>query len=71
MTLTDAVSYQKYVADYEVVRHLSARFPWSYPDDGAETFIRDVILPVQGKDRCVWGLHLKTHPDELIGVADL
>ena len=71
VTLADSESYQKYVADYEVVRYLAAQFPWPYPDDGAETFIREVILPAQGKNKWVWGLHLKTDPDELIGVVDL
>ena len=69
--LTDADAYQKYFNDYEIISHLAAGVPWPYPADGAINFIKSCILPNQGKDRWVWGIFLKSNPEELIGVVDL
>ena len=71
VTLGDLPGYQKYFVDYEVIRHLSDAVPWPYPDDGVRFFLENVILPVQGTDRWVWGIFMKTNPDELIGCVDL
>lgn len=71
ITIDDAASYQKYFVDYEVIRNLSAAVPWPYPEDGIITFINDFILPSQGKDRWMWGIYLKSNPQELIGGVDL
>ncbi|CAO3420012.1 GNAT family N-acetyltransferase [Azospirillum doebereinerae] len=70
VTEADVEAYERNFIDYEVVRHLSAVIPWPYPEDGISTFIRDQVLPVQGRDRWVWGLHLKG-VDGLIGAIDL
>lgn len=67
----DASAYQKYFADYEVIRHLSTAVPWPYPENGAAEFVKDFILPIQGKDRWIWGIFLKTNSQELIGGVDL
>lgn len=70
VTEADVEAYERHFIDYEVVRHLSAVIPWPYPEDGVRTFICDQVLPVQGRDRWVWGLHLKD-VDGLIGAIDL
>jgi DTW domain-containing protein YfiP/RimJ/RimL family protein N-acetyltransferase len=69
--LSDAPSYQKHFAHYEVIKYLSARVPWPYADDGAEFFIKTMVLPEQGKTRWNWGIFLKTNPTELIGAVEL
>lgn len=69
--LSDAESYQKNFADYEVIRHLSHHVPWPYPEDGVYNFLKDGILPSQGSDRWTWAILLKDQPDEVIGVVDL
>lgn len=71
ISLDDAPSYEKNFVDYEVIRHLSVAVPWPYPKDGIINFIKDFILPNQGKDRWVWGIFLKVNPIELVGVVDL
>lgn len=68
---SDIPAYEKHFIDYEVISHLAAAVPWPYPLDGVHTFLESVIFPSQGKNRWVWGLFLKTNPDELIGVIDL
>jgi ribosomal-protein-alanine N-acetyltransferase len=69
--LKDEPAYKKNFVEYEVIRHLSSAVPWPYPENGVREFIESHILPNQGKDRWVWGLFLKTKPDELVGVVDL
>lgn len=56
--------------DYEVIRHLARDVPWPYPAGGAAKFIRDRVLPGQGQNRWVWGLHRREVPG-LIGAVDL
>jgi len=69
--LSDAPSYQKHFADYAVISQLASVVPWPYPENGAEDYIRDVILPQQGKDHWFWGIFLKENPHEMIGGVDL
>ena len=60
--LKDASAYQMYFNDYDIISQLAAVVPWPYPQNGAEEFIRNVILPQQGKSRWSWGLFLKECP---------
>lgn len=71
LTLEDAPSYEKNFVDYKVIRYLSSLVPWPYPKNGVVDFIRNFILPKQGKGRWVWGIFLKENPSELIGAVDL
>jgi RimJ/RimL family protein N-acetyltransferase len=71
VTEADTASYERHFIDYEVIRHLGAQVPWPYPPGGVGTFIREDILPEQGRGRWVWGLHLKDDDTGLIGVIDL
>lgn len=68
---SDAPAYQRYFVNYEVIRHLAASVPWPYPPDGVLSYIRSDILPHQGKDRWVWAITLRDHPEELIGAIEL
>lgn len=69
--ISDLPSYKKYFVNYAVISQLSGSVPWPYPEDGVEWFFNNVIQPKQGKDRWVWGVHLKDNPNALIGVVDL
>lgn len=71
ITLADTDAYNKHFVDYEVIQHLSDQVPWPYPNDGVKLFIENFILPQQGKERWMWGIFLKTNPQELIGGVDL
>ncbi len=71
ISAADIPAIQRHFNDYEVIRHLSSRVPWPYPDDGAETFVRDVILPNQGRDRWSWGIFLNGMPGDLVGMVEL
>ena len=69
--LSDAAAYQKNFADCEVIKYLSSAVPWPYPENGAEFFIKNIVLPNQGKDRWNWGIFLKENPSELVGAVEL
>jgi RimJ/RimL family protein N-acetyltransferase len=66
----DAIAIQKRVSKWDVVKYLETA-PWPYPDDGAETFLRDIALPaVAAGKEMNWALTLKgsTTPDEAVGL---
>ncbi|HXH30263.1 MAG TPA: GNAT family N-acetyltransferase [Bacteriovoracaceae bacterium] len=69
--LSDAPSYQKNFANYDVIQYLSSRVPWPYPENGVELFIKDFVLPNQGKTRWSWGIFLSEQPEEVIGVIEI
>lgn len=71
VTLDDIVNYEKYFVDYNVIKYLRATVPWPYPDGGIQDYIEQEINPYLGKDRWLWGIFLKTFPNELIGAVEL
>lgn len=71
ISLDDAPAIQKYFNNWNIIRNLSTIVPWPYPDDGAETFIRDIALPkVETGESHIWVIVPKDGPDEAIGVVD-
>jgi ribosomal-protein-alanine N-acetyltransferase len=72
LTLEDAPAIQAHFPHWEIVRNLAAVVPWPYPEDGALTFLRDVVLPAMARgDGWSWSLRLREAPAQLIGVASL
>jgi len=72
LQLADADRIQELFNDWEVVKLLSDRVPWPYPDDGAYVHIRDSELPAIGRgESWSWTLRLKTAPERIIGAIDL
>jgi ribosomal-protein-alanine N-acetyltransferase len=72
LTLADADRTQQLFPQWEIVRHLAARFPWPFPPDQALTYYRDMALPAVARgDEWHWTLRLKTNPGEHIGCISL
>jgi RimJ/RimL family protein N-acetyltransferase len=71
MRLDDAPAIQRQFPHWEVVRHLLARVPWPYPDDGAETNVRESLEKRARGEQFYWAITLKDGDDELIGRIDL
>lgn len=67
----DIPAYQHHFADYEVIRTLTSRTPWPYPEDGAYQYITQRILPRQNKDYWCWAITQKESPQNLIGAIEL
>ena len=72
LAIEDAVATQRLFPHWEIVRFLSDKVPWPYPDDGALSFYRDVALPaVERGEQWIWAICLKDRPSELIGSINL
>jgi [ribosomal protein S5]-alanine N-acetyltransferase len=72
LALSDAAATQKLFPHWEIVRFLSTRVPWPYPEDGALQFYRDIALPaVEGGEQWIWAILLKGGPDHHIGSINL
>lgn len=68
----DAPQIQNKFPHWEIVKYLGAQVPWPYPGDGAEQFIRDVVLPARAAGRAWhWSIRPKSNAQELIGVISL
>lgn len=71
VSVEDAPSYQEGFANYNVVRYLNHNVPWPYPNNGAKEFIKNIIIPTQGKNNWHWGIVLKDKPNKIIGTINL
>jgi RimJ/RimL family protein N-acetyltransferase len=67
----DTPAIQRRFPRWDIVRHLHAGIPWPYPDDGAETNVRECLEQRQRGERFFWTVTLKGGDDELIGRIDL
>ncbi|MGB9233918.1 MAG: GNAT family N-acetyltransferase [Terriglobales bacterium] len=72
LQLSDADQIQILFPNWDIVRHLAARVPWPYPPDGAQTYCRDIALPVVERGaEWHWTLWLKQDPAPMIGTITL
>jgi len=67
----DIPAIQRRFPQWAVVRHLHADIPWPYPDDGAETNVRECLEQRERGEKFFWAVTLKGGDDELIGRIDL
>ena len=71
LVIEDAVTTQRLFPHWEIVRFTNGIVPWPYPDDGAESFYREVALPAMAAGtQWSWSLRLKPS-DEMIGAITL
>jgi RimJ/RimL family protein N-acetyltransferase len=72
VTLDDAPAIQAIFPQWEIVRYLDSRIPWPFPPDGAERYIRDVVLRFVARDMWwSWTIRWKDEPGRILGVIDL
>jgi len=72
LELADAEDTQRLFPHWEVVKFLANQVPWPYPEDGAFTYYREMILPAMERgDEWHWSLRLKQSPEHLIGGISL
>ncbi len=68
----DASAVQEQFPDWRIVEFLGAIIPWPYPDDGAQSWLRDLVLPAMAEGRAWhWSIRLKSDPQRLVGVISL
>jgi ribosomal-protein-alanine N-acetyltransferase len=64
----DAPAIQRHFNNWNVIRNLASVVPWPYPDDGAETFIRQQSQKAAaGEETYHWVLVLRQGDGEAIG----
>lgn len=71
LTPEDAPVMQRRFPRWDIVRYLSTRVPWPYPDDGARSYIALCQNEMAQGQKHHWSIRLKAGPDELIGCIDL
>jgi RimJ/RimL family protein N-acetyltransferase len=72
LRIEDAPVVQRLFPQWELVKHLHAGTPWPYPDDGAETHIRECMERRARGERFYWAITLRARgDDELVGRIDM
>src|SRR5947209_19234020 len=72
LALADAPAVQAIFPRWEIVQFLAPGVPWPYPEDGAETYIRDFVLPgMAAGGEWHWSIRRRAEPARLIGVVSL
>jgi [ribosomal protein S5]-alanine N-acetyltransferase len=66
----DIPALERHFVDYEVVRFLSRRVPWPYPEGGVRAHLGRLAATPKGA-RFSWGIFHKEAPLECIGSIDL
>jgi RimJ/RimL family protein N-acetyltransferase len=67
----DAPAVQRIFPQWAVVKHLLAKVPWPYPDDGAATNMAECLEKRARGEALYWAITLKGGDDELVGRIDL
>jgi ribosomal-protein-alanine N-acetyltransferase len=65
---SDAPAIQRHFNNWNIIKRLGTVVPWPYPDDGAETFIRQQLEKIAaGEEIYQWVLVLQDGDGEAIG----
>ncbi|EEQ06290.1 GNAT family N-acetyltransferase [Yersinia bercovieri] len=68
----DAIQIQKLFPRWEIVRYMVASVPWPYPDNGAENYVNNIVLPDMEKGIAwFWAIRRREAPDYLMGLICL
>ena len=68
----DIPSWQKYVADWEIIENLSTQVPWPYPEDGVVEHWELRVRPgLETQSNWHWAITERERPGVLIGTIDL
>lgn len=70
LSYDDAPQIQVRIPDWRIAQFLT--IPWPYPKDGAESFLREKVMPeIRAGRGWYWSLRLKAQPSDLVGVINL
>src|SRR5579863_1856521 len=68
LALTDAPAIQQHFNNWNIIKNLATVVPWPYPEDGAESFIRQQLAKIAaGEQSYHWGLVLRSGDGQVIG----
>jgi ribosomal-protein-alanine N-acetyltransferase len=68
LALSDASAIQRHFNNWNIIKNLASVVPWPYPDDGAETFIKQQLGRIAaGVEIYQWVLVLRSGDGHAIG----
>ncbi len=68
LVLSDASAIQRHFNNWNVIKNLASVVPWPYPDDGAETFVRQQLEKIAaGEEIYQWVLVPQSGDGQAIG----
>jgi RimJ/RimL family protein N-acetyltransferase len=68
LSLSDAPAIQHHFNNWNIIQNLASVVPWPYPDDGAETFVRQQLERIAaGEEIYQWVLVLRYGDGQAIG----
>ena len=68
LALPDAPAIQRHFNNWNIIKNLASVVPWPYPDDGAESFIKQQLEKIAaGEEIYQWVLVLQSGDGEAIG----
>jgi [ribosomal protein S5]-alanine N-acetyltransferase len=68
LALSDAPAIQRHFNNWNIIKNMATVVPWPYPDDGAETFVKQQVEKIAaGEETYQWVLVLRSGPGEAIG----
>jgi RimJ/RimL family protein N-acetyltransferase len=71
-TEADIPAWQRYFADWEVIKNLSTQVPWPYPEDGVVEHWELRVQPALAANTSWhWAITERERPGVLIGTVDL
>ena len=60
LTIEDAPAIQSQFPHWNIVKNLSTKVPWPYPEDGAHQFLTHAVLPQMESGHLGWALAAPT-----------
>jgi len=68
LALSDAPAIQRHFNNWNIIKNMATVVPWPYPDDGAETFVKQQVEKMAaGEETYQWVLVLRSGAGEAIG----
>src|SRR5579863_5817640 len=68
LALTDAPAIQRHFNNWNIIKNLATVVPWPYPEDGAESFIRQQLAKIAaGEQSYQWVLVHRSGDGQAIG----
>ena len=69
--IEDAPAIQKHFNNWNIIKNLLDTVPWPYPEDGAEDYLKNRVMPqIEKGETFVWTLNLKINPNDPIGLIE-
>jgi len=66
LRLNDAPQYQALFPHWNIVKYMSTRVPWPYPENGIEEFLKEVLPKMASNEEYDWAITVKAEKNDLL-----